>query len=61
MPVTAMKKCLAIPQPSHAELQQRIRERAYQLFEHRGREHGHDVNDWLRAEGEVLNESTKPA
>lgn len=27
---------------------------AYQLFEVRGREHGHDLEDWLRAESEIL-------
>jgi hypothetical protein len=27
---------------------------AYSLYEQRGREHGHDLDDWLRAEGEVL-------
>lgn len=63
MSATAMKKkkVLAFPQRSHEALQQRIRERAYQLFEQRGREHGQDVNDWLRAETEVLNESTNAA
>ena len=30
-----------------------IRERAYRLFEQRGCEHGHDVDDWLQAEVEV--------
>ena len=29
-----------------------IRYRAYQLFEQRGRKHGFDMEDWLRAEGE---------
>jgi Protein of unknown function (DUF2934) len=32
---------------------QEIRVRAYELFEQRGREHGHDLDDWLRAESEV--------
>jgi UDP-N-acetylmuramoylalanine-D-glutamate ligase len=27
--------------------------RAYELFEERGREPGHDVDDWLRAEREL--------
>jgi hypothetical protein len=27
---------------------------AYSLYEQRGREHGHDLDDWLRAESEVL-------
>lgn len=34
---------------------QEIRERAYELFEQRGAEHGHDVEDWTQAEAEVLH------
>ena len=30
-----------------------IRRRAYELFELRGCQHGHDVEDWLAAEAEV--------
>jgi Protein of unknown function (DUF2934) len=30
-----------------------IRFRAYQLFEQRGRNHGADMEDWLRAEVEI--------
>ena len=30
-----------------------VRERAYELFERRGRNHGYDVDDWLRAEAEL--------
>ena len=33
-------------------LQKRIRVRAYQLYEQRGREDGHDLDDWLQAESE---------
>jgi len=33
-------------------LEQEIRRRAYALYEERGREDGHDLDDWLRAEGE---------
>ncbi len=36
------------------DIEQRIRERAYQLFEARGREPGHEVGDWLQAEAEIL-------
>jgi Protein of unknown function (DUF2934) len=32
---------------------QEIRVRAYELFEQRGREDGHDLDDWLRAEAEL--------
>jgi hypothetical protein len=31
-----------------------IRTRAHQLFEQRGCEHGHDFDDWLQAEAEVM-------
>jgi hypothetical protein len=36
--------------------QDRIRERAYDLYESRGREPGQDEQDWLRAERELLNQ-----
>lgn len=39
---------------TETEIAQRIRERAYQLFEERGGELGHDLEDWLQAEAEVL-------
>ena len=32
---------------------QEVRARAYELFEQRGREHGHDLDDWLQAEAEI--------
>jgi len=35
------------------ELGQAIRLRAYELFEQRGKEHGHDLDDWLQAEEEL--------
>ncbi len=36
------------------ELQLAIARRAYELFEARGREHGHEWEDWFRAESELL-------
>jgi HSP20 family protein len=45
------------PQDLAREVQQvrlAIARRAYELFEARGREHGHDWEDWLRAEAELL-------
>ena len=30
-----------------------IRQRAYELFEARGKEEGHALEDWLHAEGEI--------
>ena len=38
------------------ELRRKIAERAYFYFLERGGEHGHDIEDWLRAEREVLTE-----
>ena len=31
-----------------------IRQRAYELYEQRGFEHGHDMDDWLQAEAQVM-------
>ena len=39
--------------PDQVPLHDRIRERAYELYESRGREHGKDEQDWLRAEQEI--------
>ena len=33
-----------------------IAQRAYALYEARGREEGHDLDDWLQAERELLEE-----
>jgi hypothetical protein len=35
------------------DVEQQIRERAYELFLERGLEHGSDVEDWLKAEAEI--------
>lgn len=32
---------------------EQIRRRAYELYEARRQEDGHDVDDWLQAEGEI--------
>jgi len=37
-----------------SDLQDRIRVRAYELYESRGYGHGCDEQDWLRAEQEIL-------
>lgn len=38
---------------SHLELPDLIRHRAYEIFEARGGQSGHDVEDWLQAEQEI--------
>jgi hypothetical protein len=35
------------------ELEHEIRLRAQELYEERGREDGHELDDWLRAEEEI--------
>ncbi len=35
-------------------MEERIRVRAYELFENRGYQHGRDLDDWLQAEAELL-------
>ena len=36
-------------------MEEEIRVRAYLLFEKRGGEHGHELEDWLQAEAEILD------
>lgn len=38
-----------------------IRTRAYELYEQRGREDGHDQEDWLRAEAEIIEKAMRTA
>jgi hypothetical protein len=40
-------------------LEEHIRYRAYQLYEARGREDGHDLDDWLRAEEEITRQKAR--
>ena len=45
------------PEALHGEMQQiqlAIARRAFELFEGRNCEHGHDLGDWLQAESELL-------
>jgi hypothetical protein len=41
-----------------SKIEQEIRKRAYELFEARGGVEGHDVEDWLRAEEEIMGSKT---
>jgi len=38
-----------------------VRTRAYRFYEERGREDGHDIEDWLRAEAEVFGKKPPAA
>ena len=46
----------ADPQRAYFEdLGARIAKRAYELYEQRGRQHGHDWEDWIEAERQILS------
>jgi hypothetical protein len=44
-----------------ARIEEEIRNRAYELFEACGREEGHELEDWLRAEAEITGRKTGAA
>jgi hypothetical protein len=41
------------------ELEYQIRLRAYELYEKRGREDSRELDDWLRAEGEIMQKKAR--
>jgi hypothetical protein len=43
------------------DVYEKIALRAYQIFERRGGETGHDLEDWLEAERSVRDEAVRPA
>ena len=43
------------------ELEHQIRLRAQELYEARGREDGHELDDWLRAEEEITQKKVRTA
>ena len=47
--------------PDPAQLEEQIRHRAYMLYELRGRQDGHALDDWLQAEAEILGTQRKAA
>ena len=48
----------AVPQKN---IEERIRRRAYEIYEERGREEGHVLDDWLQAEAEITSKAAKAA
>ena len=54
--VRRRKRAAQMPEKPAGEipLEEQVRALAYDFFERRGREHGHDVEDWLRAEEMIL-------
>ena len=41
--------------------EEQIRRRAYELYEARGRENGHDLDDWFEAEAEITGRPERVA
>ena len=62
MPAHTMKET---PKPSslrtEKKLQEQIRRRAYELYEARGRGNGHEIDDWLQAEIDIIGNATSGA
>jgi Protein of unknown function (DUF2934) len=48
------KKSPATVTSEPQELEHQIRLRAYELYQARGREDGHELEDWFRAEAEIM-------
>jgi uncharacterized protein YchJ len=46
---------------STRELQEQIRCRAYELYEQRGRAYGHELDDWLQTESEMIQQKANRA
>jgi hypothetical protein len=46
-------------EPQDLELEDQIRQRAYELYEARGGEDGHELEDWFRAEEEITKKKTR--
>jgi Protein of unknown function (DUF2934) len=54
-PVTMMEEVrTTVIKLADQEIIEQVRVRAYQFFEQRGRQEGHDREDWARAEAEIL-------
>jgi len=45
---------------SVSNAEEKIRLRAYQLYEERGKIEGHALDDWLQAEAEILGTAKRP-
>jgi Protein of unknown function (DUF2934) len=44
---------------SPPSLEEQIRQRAYELYEERDSEDGHELEDWLRAEEEITQQKPR--
>lgn len=49
------QETLARSKPIPIDLEEEIRRRTYQIYEQRGAAPGSDVEDWLQAEAEIID------
>jgi len=57
-PATARDKQTGV---SLVDLEEQVRRRAYELYEGRGKENGHELEDWLQAESELVPQRANSA
>ena len=49
----ALMRTKTVAVKEDADVEEKIRQRAYELFESRGGAEGHELQDWLQAEEEI--------
>jgi hypothetical protein len=47
------------PPEMHPNLEEEVRRHAYELYDERGRQDGHALDDWLQAEAEITGKNSK--
>jgi hypothetical protein len=52
--LTVLTKWKNVPTDAYPNLEEEIWRRAFELYEERGREHGHEIEGWVRAESQVI-------
>ena len=57
----AMKKPQGTATDDSQDLKSQIRQRAFELYQARGREDGHELDDWLLAEEEITSQKIRIA
>lgn len=55
--MNASSAILQNPPEVNENLRQRIEKRAYELYEARGSEPGHELEDWTKAEAEIVHQT----
>jgi hypothetical protein len=53
------QETLTRSKPIPIDLEEEVRRRAYQIYEQRGATPGSDIEDWLRAEAEIVDNSQR--